>query len=95
MLEFSTATFQPPERPLKNALPVANEAFQDLVRTSFSNGQISIENKSYLFKQRYLFLREQAELRFEQQSLHAKTVDKGIPDKLRRGSKSQARFGKG
>ncbi|WP_026734324.1 hypothetical protein [Fischerella sp. PCC 9605] len=61
---------------LKNALTVANEAFQDLVKTYFSNGQISIENKLYLFKERYIFLRKQAELRFEQQSIHTKTVDK-------------------
>ncbi|NMG09109.1 hypothetical protein [Brasilonema sp. UFV-L1] len=71
---------------LKKSLPVANEAFQDLVKTSFSNGQISIENKSFLFRERYLFLRKQAELKFhqEQHPLHAKTIDS--KDSISRGN---------
>ncbi len=53
---------------LHNALPLANELFDDLVRTTLSNGQVTIENKSFLFKERYLFLRKQAEQKFKDQT---------------------------
>lgn len=63
---------------LKKSLPAANVAFQDLVEASFADGEISIENKSYLFKERYLFLRKQAELRFKRTFSHE---EKGVVDK--------------
>jgi hypothetical protein len=53
---------------LQDALPLANELFDDLVRTTISNGQVTIENKSSLFKKRYMFLRKQAEQKFEDQT---------------------------
>ncbi len=53
---------------LQDALPFANEAFDDLVQTTISNGQVTIENKSFLFKERYLFLRKQAEQKFKEQT---------------------------
>lgn len=53
---------------LQDSLPLANEAFDGLVRKTISNGQVTIENKSSLFKERYLFLRKQAELKFEEQT---------------------------
>jgi len=53
---------------LQDALPLANDSFDDLIRTTLSNGQVVIENKSFLFKERYLFLRKQAEQKFENQT---------------------------
>lgn len=53
---------------LQDALPFVNESFDDLVRTTISNGQVTIKNRSSLFKERYLFLRKQAEQKFEDQT---------------------------